>query len=45
MQAAIARFIEKNQAMAGQIAKYQLEAAERIDQRTRAMAQSGAGRR
>jgi len=44
MQAWIARLTEINQAMAGQIAKFQLEAAQRIDQRTRAMAQSGAGR-
>jgi len=44
MRAAIARLIESNQAMAGQIAKMQLEAARRIDQRTRAMAQSGTGR-
>jgi hypothetical protein len=45
MQALVAKLIETNQAMAGQIAKFQLEAAERIDQRTRAMAQSGAERR
>jgi len=44
MQAWIARLTEINQAMAGQIAKFQLEAAQRIDQRTRAMAQSGAER-
>jgi hypothetical protein len=44
MEAWIVRLTEINQAMAGQIAKYQLEAAQRIDQRTRAMAQSGAGR-
>ena len=44
MQAWIARLAETNRAMAGQIAKFQLEAAERIDQRTRVMAQSGAGR-
>lgn len=42
-KAAITRLIESNKAMAGQIAKVQLEAARRIDQRTRAMAQSGAG--
>ena len=45
MQAWIADLTKANQAKAGQIAKSQLEAAERIDQRTRAMAQSGAGRR
>lgn len=44
MQAWVSRLIESNQAMAGQMAKLQLEAAERIDQRTRAMAQSGTGR-
>ena len=44
MQAWIDRLAATNQAMAGQIAKYQLEAARRIDQRTRVMAQSGAGR-
>jgi septal ring factor EnvC (AmiA/AmiB activator) len=43
-EAAITRLIDTNKAMAGQIAKFQLEAARRIDQRTRAMAQSGAGR-
>jgi septal ring factor EnvC (AmiA/AmiB activator) len=37
----ISKLLEKNQAMAGHIAQQQLEAAERIDQRTRAMAQSG----
>ena len=37
----IAKLIENNQAMAGRIAQQQLEAAQRIDQRTRAMAQSG----
>jgi hypothetical protein len=42
-KAAITRLIESNKAMAGQIAKVQLEAARRIDQRTRAMAQSGSG--
>jgi septal ring factor EnvC (AmiA/AmiB activator) len=41
MEAWIARLADTNRAMAGQIAKYQLEAARRIDQRTRAMAQSG----
>ncbi len=43
MQAAVERLIEKNRAMAGQIAEYQLEAARRIDQRTR-MARSDSGR-
>jgi len=42
-KAAVNELIQKNKAMAGQIAKLQLEAARRIDQRTRAMAQSGAG--
>jgi hypothetical protein len=40
-QTEISKLLEKNQAMAGRIAQQQLEAAERIDQRTRAMAQSG----
>ena len=44
VKASISKLIENNQAMAGQIAKQQLEAARRIDQRTRAMAQSGTGR-
>jgi hypothetical protein len=44
MEAEIARLTELNHAMAGRIAKLQLEAARRIDQRTRAMAQSGTGR-
>jgi hypothetical protein len=44
MEAWIDDLTKTNKAMAGQIAKYQLEAAQRIDQRTRAMAQSGAGR-
>ena len=39
--AEISKLLEKNQAMAGHIAQQQLDAAERIDQRTRAMAQSG----
>jgi chromosome segregation ATPase len=43
LKAAAAQLIETNKAMAGQLAKLQLEAARRIDQRTRAMAQSGAG--
>ena len=42
-KAVVAELIKKNKAMAGQIAKLQFEAARRIDQRTRAMAQSGAG--
>ncbi len=44
MEAFIARLTKLNQAMAGRIAKHQLEAAERIDRRTREMAQSGTGR-
>ncbi len=44
MQAAVARLIEWNRAMAGQIAKFQLEAARRIDRRTQAMARSDSGR-
>ena len=44
MEAWIAHLIEINQAMAGRIAKLQLEAVQRIDRRTREMAQSGAGR-
>jgi hypothetical protein len=43
VKAAVAQLIESNQAMAGQLAKLQFEAARRIDQRTRAMAQSGTG--
>ena len=43
-QTAITQLIETNKDVAGQIAKYQLEAARLIDQRTRAMAASGAGR-
>ncbi len=42
-QAAIEGLIKANKDMAGQLAKMQLEAARQIDQRTRAMAQSGAG--
>jgi hypothetical protein len=42
-QAAIVKLVNNNRVMAGQIAKYQLEAVKRIDQRTRAMAQSGTG--
>ena len=45
IQALVARLIATNQAMAGQMAKFQLQAAERIDARTRAMAQSAAERR
>ena len=45
MQALVARLIATNQAMAGQMAKFQLQAAERIDARTRPMAQSTAERR
>jgi hypothetical protein len=43
LRAEIARLTETNKAMAGRIAKMQLEAVRRIDERTRAMAQSGAG--
>jgi hypothetical protein len=43
VRADIARRIETNKAMAGRIAKMQLEAVRCIDERTRAMAQSGAG--
>jgi hypothetical protein len=39
----ISRFIQNNKAMAGLIATLQLEASRRIDQRTRAMVQSGTG--
>lgn len=41
-RAAIDRIIAGNKATAGQIAKHQLDAARRIDERTRRMAQSGA---
>lgn len=44
MQAAVEKFIKWNRAMAGQIAKLQLEAAQRINERTRAMARSDSGR-
>jgi hypothetical protein len=44
VQATISKLLDSNKAMAGQIAKFQLEAARLIDRRTRAMAQSGAGR-
>jgi len=40
----VEQLIQKNQAMAGQIAKFQMEAARLIDQRTRAMAQTGTER-
>jgi hypothetical protein len=43
VKAAIARLMESNREMAGRLAKLQFEAARRIDQRTRAVAQSGAG--
>lgn len=43
VKAAADRLIETNEKLAGKIAKLQLEAARRIDERTRAMAQSGAG--
>jgi septal ring factor EnvC (AmiA/AmiB activator) len=39
----IEQFLKNNQKMAEQMAKLQLEAVRRIDERTRAMAQSGAG--
>jgi hypothetical protein len=45
MQKRVDDLIALNQDMANQIAKFQLQAAERIDQRTRGMAQSGAERR
>ncbi|NLF09408.1 MAG: hypothetical protein GX594_15725 [Pirellulaceae bacterium] len=44
MQEAVERFITMNKAMVGQIAKFQLEAAQRINERTRAMARSDSGR-
>jgi hypothetical protein len=40
---AVEKTIQKNKAMAGQIAKIQLDATRRIDQRVRAMAQSASG--
>ncbi|MCE5303271.1 MAG: hypothetical protein LLF97_09210 [Planctomycetaceae bacterium] len=43
VQTAVDELIKSNQAKAGQMAKLQLEAARRIDERTRAMARSGAG--
>ena len=42
-KAAITELIKNNKAMAGQIAKIQLDATRRIDERTRAMAQSANG--
>jgi hypothetical protein len=39
----VENLLENNKAMAGQIAKIQLEATRRIDQRTHAMAQSASG--
>jgi hypothetical protein len=44
VRAAVRQLIQDNQAKAGQIAEYQLKAAEQIDRRTRAMARSGAER-
>jgi hypothetical protein len=44
VQALVAQLIKDNLAMAGRIAKYQFEAARRIDDRVRAMAQSGTER-
>jgi hypothetical protein len=43
VKAAVSQLIEENRAKAGQIAKQQWEASRRIDERTRVMAQSGAG--
>ena len=40
MKALVARMMENNKVMAGQIARLQWDAVQRIDQRTRAMAQS-----
>jgi hypothetical protein len=45
LHARVAELIKTNQAMADQIARFQLEAARRIDERTRAMAQSSPERR
>jgi DNA repair exonuclease SbcCD ATPase subunit len=42
-KSAVADLIKNNKAMAGQIAKIQLDATRRIDERTRAMAQSANG--
>ncbi|MGA2034247.1 MAG: hypothetical protein ABSG68_18535, partial [Thermoguttaceae bacterium] len=44
-QAAIEKMIAENMDIARQIAKLQLDAARRIDQRARAMAQAGQGTR
>jgi len=44
IQAAVKALIAQNQAMVGQIAAYQLEAARRIEQRARSMARSPVGR-
>jgi hypothetical protein len=44
IQAWITQLAAKNRALAGQLAKYQLEAARRIDQRTRVVAQSASGK-
>ncbi len=43
LQAAIQETIDKNQALAGEIARIQREATRIIDERTRTMAQAGAG--
>ncbi|MEN6458378.1 MAG: hypothetical protein ABFC63_05560 [Thermoguttaceae bacterium] len=45
VQATAEQLLKDNQAKAGRIAKYQLEAAERIDRRTHAMAQSSGAER
>jgi len=42
--AEVAQLLETNKAMVGQLAMFQLEAAKRIDQRARAMAQTGTER-
>lgn len=41
LKAAVEQMLEQNRTMAGQIARIQLEAARQIEQRARAMAQSG----
>jgi hypothetical protein len=43
LQAAVQETIKKNQSLAGEIARIQREATRIIDERTRAMAQAGAG--
>ena len=43
LQAAVQETIEKNQSLAGEIARIQREATRIIDERTRAMARAGAG--